>query len=118
MAGYGAVEQLRRLETEVDKLGFMLCAPKNRWTDDLSDLVAIKPKDQDSLPIYSRDTEVFVGTLDQLQIWVRGVYWARNYDEMLKLSNEKKREKKEQDERSRRLIAKLKKDHTTYDTAE
>jgi len=113
MAGYHAVVSLRRLEEDVDKLGFMLCAPKSGWGgDDFSDKVAIKPKDADSLPIYSRDAELFTGTLEQLRIWIQGVHWARNYDSMLKLSDEKKRATKEQHERGRQLIAKLKKDHT------
>jgi hypothetical protein len=113
MAGYQAVVSLRRLEEDVDKLGFMLCAPKSGWGgDDFADKVAIKPKDADSLPIYSRDAELFTGTLEQLRIWIQGVHWARNYDSMLKLSDEKKRATKEQHERGRQLIAKLKKDHT------
>ena len=114
MAGYQAVLALRRLEEEVDKLGFMLCAPKSGWGgDDFNNLVAIKPKDENALPIYSRDAELFRGTLEELRVWVRGVQWAREYDRMLKLSDDKKRAVKEDHERGRQLIAKLKKDHTT-----
>jgi hypothetical protein len=113
MAGYQAVVSLRRLEADVDKLGFMLCAPKSGWgSDDFGERVAIKPKDADSLPIYSRDAELFTGSLEQLRVWVQGVQWARSYDEMLKLSDEKKRAVKEDHERGRQLIVKLKKDHT------
>lgn len=113
MAGYQAVVSLRRLEEDVDKLGFMLCAPKSGWGgDDFNDRVAIKPKDADSLPIYSRDAELFTGSLEQLRIWIQGVHWARTYDMMLKLSDEKKRAVKEDHERGRQLIVKLKKDHT------
>ena len=113
MAGYQAVLELRRLEAAVDKLGFMLCDPKTGWGgDDFNNLVGIKPKDADALPIYSRDAEIFRGTLEQLQVWVRGVLWAREYDSMLKVSDEKKRALKEDQERSRQLIAKLKKDYT------
>jgi hypothetical protein len=114
MAGYQAVLALRVLEHEVDKLGFMLCAPKSGWGgDDFNNLVSIKPKDADSLPIYARDAELFRGTLEELRVWVRGVLWAREYDSMLKVSDEKKRALKEDHERGRQLIAKLKKDHTT-----
>lgn len=112
MAGYNAILELRRLEQAVDKLGFMLASPRSGDWGSNGDRVAIKPKDDTALPVYSRDAEVFTGTLEQLQTWVRGVQWAREYDEMLKLSDEKKRAKKEQDELSRQLIAKLKKDHT------
>jgi len=113
MAGYQAVVALRRLEQDLDKLGFMLCDPKSGWGgDDFNNLAGIKPKDADALPIYARDAEIFRGTLEELRVWVRGVHWAREYDMMLKLSDDKKRKTKEDHERGRQLIAKLKKDHT------
>lgn len=113
MAGYQAVLALRSLEAEVDKLGFMLCDPKSGWgSDDFNNLVGIMPKDDHALPIFARDAVIFKGTLEELRVWVKGVQWAREYDMMLKLSDERKRTKKEDDERSRQLIAKLKKDHT------
>ena len=121
MSGYNAVLSLRRLEADVDALGFMLSAPKHgNWGgDDFNDRVAIKPKDADSLPIYTRDAELFVGTLEQLRVWLQGVRWAREYDMMLKLSDDKKRTVKEDAERARQFSAKqkklleeLKKDHT------
>jgi len=119
MAGYNAVLELRRLEKAVDELGFMLSSPRTgNWGSD-GDRVSLKPKDEDSVPIYTRDAEVFTGTLEQLQSWVRGVAWAREYDSMLKLSDEKKRTVKEDAERARQFSAKqkqlldeLKKDHT------
>jgi hypothetical protein len=117
MAGYQSVLALRRLEAEVDKLGFMLCDPKTGWGgDDFNNLVGIKPKDADALPIYARDTELFRGTLEDLQVWIKGVNWAREYDRMLKVSDDKTRAKKEEHERGRQLIAELKKDHTTTET--
>jgi hypothetical protein len=121
MAGYQAVLSLRRLEAEVDKLGFMLCAPKHgNWGgNEYDDRVSVKPKDADSLPIYTRDAELFTGSLEQLRIWLQGVQWAREYDMMLKLSDEKKRTIKEDAERARQFSARqrqlledLKKDHT------
>ena len=73
------------------------------------DTVALKPKDADSLPIYSRDAEVFVGSLTDLQYWLRGVEWARDYDRMVIDKNiNKKRERKEQDERNCILLRTLK----------
>jgi hypothetical protein len=119
MAGYNAVLELRRLEQAVEELGFMLSSPRSgSWGND-GDKVSLKPKDADSVPIYARDAEVFTGTLEQLQSWIRGVAWAREYDSMLKLSDEKKRTVKEDQERARQFSAKqrqlleeLKKDHT------
>ena len=121
MAGYQAVISLRRLEADVDKLGLMLCASKHgNWGgNEYDDRVSVKPKDADSLPIYTRDAELFTGSLEQLRVWLQGVQWAREYDMMLKLSDEKKRALKEDAERARQFSAKqrqlledLKKDHT------
>jgi hypothetical protein len=66
------------------------------------------PKDADALPIYNREAELFVGTLEGLETWLHGVRWAREYDMMLKLTDEKKRARKEQDERNRILLKTLK----------
>ncbi len=107
MAGYTQILEVRRLEEEVTKLGFMFCHPKHGDRGEFGDVVALKPKDADSLPIYSRDAEIFVGTLKDLQYWLRGVKWARDYDNMMKISDDKKRARKEQDERNRQLARTL-----------
>lgn len=82
------------------------------------DTVALKPKDADSLPIYSRDAEVFVGSLTDLQYWLRGVEWARDYDRMIKVSDDKKRDRKEQDLRNRQLLKTLREHHPCEDGVE
>jgi hypothetical protein len=114
MAGYNAVLELRRLEADLDSLGFMLCNPKHgNWSsDNYSDRAGVKPKDADALPIYSRDAELFTGTLEQIRTWLIGVKWAREYDMMLRLSDEKKRAKKEDDYRHAQMLRNLKYDHT------
>ena len=114
MSGYNAVLELRRLEADLDKLGLMLCAPKHgSWSgDNYSDRAGVKPKDAEALPIYNRDAELFTGTLPQIRTWLIGVEWARNYDMMLKLSDEKKRAKKEDDYRHAQMVRNLKHDHT------
>lgn len=114
MAGYHAVQELRRLEADLDRLGLMLCNPKHGgWSgDDYSDRASVKPKDAESLPIYARDAELFTGTLEQIRIWIIGVAWARNYDSMLKISDDKKRAKKEHDYRHASMLRQLAQDHT------
>ena len=106
MSGYQAVIELRRLEAELDEMGLMLCASKHgNWSsNDYSDRAAVKPKDEHALPIYTRDAEMYSGTLEQIRVWVMGVKWARNYDGMLRLSDEKKRTKKEDDYRAKRML--------------
>lgn len=117
MAGYRAVEELRRLEADLANFGLKLARPINgNFGDDLASLI---PIDADSLPIYRRDAEIFMGSLTEIRTWLRGVEWARQYDYLLRLTDDKKRIKKEDDERARQFIAKqkklldeLKKDHT------
>jgi hypothetical protein len=105
MSGYNTVLQVRRLEEDLSLLGFMMCYPKHGWGAERGvDYVAVKPKDQDSLPIYARDAEMFCGTIDDLRSWIDGVKWARDYDRMLRLSDDKKRERKEQDYRNQKLV--------------
>jgi hypothetical protein len=70
-------------------------------------MVALKPRDEDAVPIYARDTEVFRGTLEELEVWLRGVEWARDYDRMLRISDDKKRAQGEDRERLR--IAEMRK---------
>jgi hypothetical protein len=110
MSGYHTIIKFRRMEEQVNALGFMFCYPKHRYNDTV-DMVALKPKDADAVPIYSRDAEVFSGTLDQLEVWLRGIEWARDYDRMLRISDDKKRAKKEDEYRHNQLVSKLAKDH-------
>jgi len=108
MAGWNTIQRVRRLEVEVDKLGFKFKQPKHGDWERQEQSLSLVPKDADSLRIYSRDAELFVGTLEGLETWLHGVRWAREYDMMLRLSDEKKRARKEQDERNRILLKTIK----------
>jgi len=110
MSGYNTVLRIRRLEKELDSLGFMMCNPKHGGWSGLEhdDRVAIKPRDDESLPIYARDAELFIGTIRDLEIWIRGVEWARGYDMLLRLSDDKKRARKEQDLRNENMMRRIK----------
>lgn len=109
MTGYNLILKIKRLEKECAEFGFTMCHPRNNfYRDQYGDVVSLKPMDKNSLPVYSRDAELFTGTLEELEIWLRGVEWARQYDMLLKVSDEKKRERKEQDVRNKQLISILK----------
>lgn len=109
MSGYNLILEIRRLESRLHKLGFVMCASKHSYSQTLGDTVAVRPKDNDALPIYSRDAELFVGTLEQLGEWIRGVEWSRDYDRMVFGKNhDKNRERKEQDWRNKELVKILK----------
>jgi hypothetical protein len=107
MSGYQTVLRIRRIEETVAKLGFMLANSRHGWDNSNPDMVALKPRNEDAVPIYSRDAEVFGGTLEELEVWLRGVEWAREYDRMLKISDAKKRALHEDRERHR--IAEMRK---------
>ncbi len=105
MAGYNTVLRIRRLEEAVDKLGFRMGHTKHgNYKQEFGDTVALFPKD-DCLPIYSQDAEIFVGTLDDLDHWLRGLAWAREYDRMLNMTDDKRRTRYEQ--RSRERLAEM-----------
>jgi hypothetical protein len=105
MSGYNTILQIRKIEERVDKLGFMLAYPRHRSNYE-GDYVALKPKDDHVLPIYAREAEVFTGTLEELQVWLNGVDWARDYDRMLRMTDDKKRATAEDKERTRQQLAK------------
>jgi hypothetical protein len=106
MTGYNFVLRLRRFEQEIDKLGFRMGHPKHGGFREI-DMICLMPKDSDVLPVYARDAELYIGTIEQAEEWLRGVQWARQYDNLLRLSDDKKRARKEQDERNRQLLRKI-----------
>jgi hypothetical protein len=108
MSGWNTIQRIKHIEEQVDKLGFKFSKSKHSdWSEDHGAL-SLVPKDHEALPIYSRDAELFVGSLERLEEWLAGVRWAREYDSMLKLSDEKKRAAAEQKERNRQLMRTLK----------
>ena len=107
MSGYHMILQIERLKEQADKLGFMLCYPRAGWGQEHGDMVAIKPKDNNALPIYARDAQFFTGTIDEMMSFFHGIEWSRQYDEMLRVSTPEKRERKEQDERNKKLVRML-----------
>jgi len=106
MSGYTQILEIRRLEERVTQLGFKFA--NARHSDHFGEMLALVPKDNEAVPIYCRDAEVFVGTLKDLQYWLRGVEWARDYDRMLKVSSDDSRGKMEQKELNRQLLRSIK----------
>jgi len=103
MTGWKTIQHIRTLEEKADRLGMKLAPCK------YSENVALIPKDKDVLPIYCRDAELFAGSLEAADYFMRGIEWARDYDCMvIGKDMDKKRERKEQDERNRILLRTLK----------
>lgn len=106
--GYNLIKRIHRFEEKAHELGFRLAYPRHSWNDrDSNELVALYPRDEE-LPIYARDAELYAGTLSDAEEFLIGIEWAREYDRMLKVSTKAKRDRKEQDERNRKLARILK----------
>lgn len=110
MAGYDLVLKVKRLEETLHKMGMRWGHDKHSgsWGGaEFGDRVAVFPRDEE-LPIYARDAQLFGGTIDQLQVWITGIEWARGYDMINKVSDEKKRARKEQDRRNENMMRRIK----------
>ncbi len=105
------VQRMKRVEARADELGFKFTSGSSgrSWVDigGGATEICLRPKD-DCLPHYSRDARLFSGTVEQIDDWLRGIAWARDYDEMLKLTNSGKRQAKEQVERNKHLLKTIK----------
>jgi hypothetical protein len=107
MTGWNTLRKIQVLKERADLLGMKFA--QYRHNDYNEDNVALIPKDQDSLPIYSRDAILFAGSLESADQWMQGVLWAREYDRMTIDRNlDQKRVRKEQDERNRQVLKTLK----------
>lgn len=108
MSGYNLLQKIRRLEVDLDNLGLMMASASHYYRD-YGDVISVKPKDSNSLPIYSQDAELFIGRIEDLEFWLQGVEWARKYDSMIfGKTHDKNREKKEQIYRNEMLVSILK----------
>ena len=104
MSGYSLILKIQRMEKDLHDLGMRWGYDKfGRGDSEHGDTVAVFPRDEE-LPIYTRDASLFYGTINQLDTWLNGVKWARDYDRMLRISDDKRREKHEAKERERQAL--------------
>lgn len=109
MITYSDYERIKMVETQAQELGFQLAKSDYRYNNNAFALI---PADG-CLPAYSRDAEIAVGHLDHIQSFLSGFARARQYDTLLRLSDEQKRARAEERylarvaERNRRAEAKL-----------
>ena len=107
MTGWNTIRKIQVLKERADLLGMQL-APY-RHDDRYGENVALVPKDNDALPIYTRDAILFAGSLEGADQFMQGIMWAREYDRMVVDRNiDAKRVRKEQDERNKQLMKTLK----------
>lgn len=107
MSGYNLIRKIKYLEEECHKLGFII-SHANHYIKDFGDVLALKPR-EDCLPIYSRDAELFAGSIYDLERFIDGIHWARKYDSMLLgTKHDALRDRKEQNYRNRKLLNQIK----------
>lgn len=107
MAGYGLIRKIKFLEEQLDALGMTWGHNRYGSAGDFGDTLTVMPK-EGCLPHYARDAELFVGTIEGLQIWLQGIEWARRYDTILGLQTEQRRARAEQTEHNKQLMKKIK----------
>ena len=103
---WNTVQKIKRIETMANTMGFEFSPGRDRYLDG-GDSIHLVPLG-DALPHYRRGAEIFSGSVEDIGTWLEGLQWARNYDEMLRVSNEKKRTEREQAERNKQLMKTIK----------
>ena len=102
MSGYRTYQRYQSVEAQARMLGFRLSTPPSHWSArEDGDMVTLYPGDNDALPVFSRDAEIFTGTFGQVETFLTGWARAQQYDMILRLSDDKKRKKYEDRERAR-----------------
>lgn len=104
MTGYAAIQLIDTVRKTARKIGLKVVKDGNYNEH----VVALVPSTKESLPIYFRDAAMFVGSIEECMVWLRGVMWARSYDAMIKLSTDDERKKKEKGVIQRQMLQILK----------
>lgn len=112
--GLDMIERIDRVRASVDRLGFRMGKTPYQAVADI-DTITLYPKDN-CLPVYSRDAALFTGTLLDLERWLAGLDWARQYDSYLGAMSDKRREQYEAKEIAR--IEKIKYNKARAETFE
>ena len=106
LSGYNTYRKFQHIEAVANALGFRIGNSKFGWSSDSSDRVALFPKDDAALPVYSRDAELFAGSFFELEQFLLGWEKAQQYDMLLRISNSDKRQQAEAKELERQRLEK------------
>jgi len=99
--GMNIIERIDYVKELADFFGFRLGRrPHSGFGDSAIDPIALYPKDN-QLPTYSRDACLFTGSLSDIENFLDGIRWARNYDNMIGATSDKRREQYEAKEVAR-----------------
>ena len=113
--GWRVLKSLEQLQLDAHRNGFKLSGPRHGGYRD-ADVFALSPRD-DELPIYSRDTELFIGNLDDCTAWLRGFAFAKGYMSMIRACDRKRLDKYEQNYRNDKLVSILQNSGTAKETS-
>jgi hypothetical protein len=101
VAGWQLLKSFRDVEERANKIGLKFAPSKYSGME--FDTIALMHLDE-HLPVYNREAEIFAGTLQDIDKWLRGVEWARNYDDIMKVSTHDKRQTAESKYQQRELL--------------
>jgi hypothetical protein len=106
--GWDDIQRMKRVEFRANALGFKFTDGGKSWAAGGTSIsIYVQPKD-DLLPLYSRTATFFTGSIESIDSWLDGIEWARHYDELLTVSNDKKRARQEDLVRKQHLMKTLK----------
>lgn len=101
VAGWQLLKSFRDVEQRANKIGLKFAPSKYSGME--FDTIALIPLDE-HLPVYNREAEVFAGSLQDIDKWLRGAEWSRNYDDIMKVSTHEKRKVAEEKYKQRELL--------------
>jgi hypothetical protein len=108
MTGVNELELINRVRSNARKAGLKLVR------DPYGFCLYLVPN-KDSLPVYRREAMIKEGSFEDLDKWLQGVLWSREYDDIVSYNQKDKKTSKikrlrqrcEQDIHNRSLMAKL-----------
>lgn len=108
MTGIAELELINRVRSNARRAGLKLVP------DSYGVCLYLVPN-KDNLPVYSREAKIKQGSFEDLDAWLQGVLWSREYDDILSYNQKDKkvskiarlRQRCEQDIHNRKLMAKL-----------
>jgi hypothetical protein len=104
--GYSVYQRLQQLELRAKKLGFKI--GKSQY----SDFFALAPGDPDCLPFYTREVEIYTGSLQDLETWLLGYEQAFFYLKLIKATTDSKIQKCEEKVKHELLLTILKQNNS------
>lgn len=103
--GWRTFQKFQDVEQRCKNQGFKMARPGHNYS---VDMIALQPADPDALPVYRRDVDLFIGTLDEVDRWLAGYEHAKLYLKMIKATSDQKIARCEQAIRNELLVSQLK----------